>query len=1190
MANEDIRIKLVVETDQATKNVQSIKSEIDGIGVSVSKADQKVDFPSLRYALYDVANAAGNISSSINSVLGSVVNLSSSYESAFTDIQRTTFASSQQLSTLNEQFKNLATQIPLTFQDLTSIGAMGAQLGIASSDLTGFTDTVAKFAASTNVSTEKAAQSFGALGQLLNVSANEYGNLGSAIAYVGVKSVATESQILSVSEAIGGVAGNAGLTADYTIGLAGALASLKIPAEQSRGAITRMFQEIQRSAAGTGVDMSLFANIMGTTASEATALAQTDMQSFFSKFVTGLSSIDPSKLVGTLDALNLSDIRVYNVAARLARNTDLLNKTMADSSSAYKDATFLNQAYAYRVEDLASKIQILQNNISNLGATVGDALSEPTKKIVDTLSNVVKWLDSVAKTDAGKALIVTNAGFAGLVSVVLSAVAATATFTASLFAVRFAIERLGWSQAEVGGRRLIATMFGASAAATEASVGIRIFGTALKAIPVLLAIATVSELVMGINAAGQAAESSSAKFNSFFGSTSGLSDALAKDTMAYNQAVSDGNSKLAASFAPVQYAGENLNKNYGEMSARVNNAATALGVNMPGALGTANAAIDQNTRYIGDNTKAWMVNQLMLSDTFQTLASNPGVADFFKNIGFDFGKALELSASGGEQAVRDYFMRQTRAALESGKITLRQIQSVDSALYDQLVIDNGSVALAPSDGLLAWSKRLIWAAWTWMKAVTKNNPFAQAIFNLVEGALGIFGINMDSLAGKTSSAISSVVDQSSLMDLALQAAGENGTNSLEQLGGSAGGAAEKIRTLTDYANDLASVWERARDLRFSGTETLDKVTSAFQKIAQATSDARDEINGLQADTQKLQADQALQQYFLSVAEAYGDTLKAQEIRANLSKIDGDLTKKTKDLQKAQDKTNKTLVGNSEAAISNRAEVLDLVTAYQDHIKALASSGMSQSQLAITTAQLKQDFIAQATQLGYNVTELGNYALAFDDVGAAIDAIPRDITVDFNGDPALTAIQEFAAKSRSAISGAGGNVAVGADTSHAVRAMELLQQYMSLNARWSMLPNSEREGKNALMNQMANIKNILASEQYATGGYISGPGTGTSDSIMARVSNGEYVVRASAVQKYGVGFFDRLNQMQSPRFASGGYVAAPSSSGIVSLSPEDRALLRGIGGSGEVVLYADSRELARSVNEGNKMIVAAGGRP
>lgn len=46
---------------------------------------------------------------------------------------------------------------------------------------------------------------------------------------------------------------------------------------------------------------------------------------------------------------------------------------------------------------------------------------------------------------------------------------------------------------------------------------------------------------------------------------------------------------------------------------------------------------------------------------------------------------------------------------------------------------------------------------------------------------------------------------------------------------------------------------------------------------------------------------------------------------------------------------------------------------------------------------------------------------------------------------------------------------------------------------------------------------------ATGGPIWGPGTATSDSVPALLSNGEYVLRAKAVSQLGMGTLDRLNQ-------------------------------------------------------------------
>lgn len=58
-------------------------------------------------------------------------------------------------------------------------------------------------------------------------------------------------------------------------------------------------------------------------------------------------------------------------------------------------------------------------------------------------------------------------------------------------------------------------------------------------------------------------------------------------------------------------------------------------------------------------------------------------------------------------------------------------------------------------------------------------------------------------------------------------------------------------------------------------------------------------------------------------------------------------------------------------------------------------------------------------------------------------------------------------------------------------------------------------------------------RFASGGLLAGPGTSTSDSILARLSRGEYVMRAAAVGKYGTAFMDAVNSMQMPSFADGG---------------------------------------------------------
>lgn len=64
--------------------------------------------------------------------------------------------------------------------------------------------------------------------------------------------------------------------------------------------------------------------------------------------------------------------------------------------------------------------------------------------------------------------------------------------------------------------------------------------------------------------------------------------------------------------------------------------------------------------------------------------------------------------------------------------------------------------------------------------------------------------------------------------------------------------------------------------------------------------------------------------------------------------------------------------------------------------------------------------------------------------------------------------------------------------------------------------------------------VGAGPRRAGGGRIYGAGTGTSDSIPARLSNGEYVIRAAAVDRLGVDALDHMNAHgEIPGFAGGG---------------------------------------------------------
>lgn len=88
--------------------------------------------------------------------------------------------------------------------------------------------------------------------------------------------------------------------------------------------------------------------------------------------------------------------------------------------------------------------------------------------------------------------------------------------------------------------------------------------------------------------------------------------------------------------------------------------------------------------------------------------------------------------------------------------------------------------------------------------------------------------------------------------------------------------------------------------------------------------------------------------------------------------------------------------------------------------------------------------------------------------------------------------------------------------------------------------------------------LISAQKKATGGLISGPGSGTSDDVPIWASNGEFMMRAEAVRRIGVPTLEALNAGRIPGFASGGLI------GGVPRAPRIPSM-RGLGGSrGQVI--------------------------
>ena len=382
----------------------------------------------------------------------------------------------------------------------------------------------------------------------------------------------------------------------------------------------------------------------------------------------------------------------------------------------------------------------------------------------------------------------------------------------------------------------------------------------------------------------------------------------------------------------------------------------------------------------------------------------------------------------------------------------------------------------------------------------------------------------------------------------LGAAGEEGAYELGGFGDAAEEATEKVRTLVDYASDLQGVFSRAFEIRFGPQQGLDTISSGWQKISTAAAEARKEVADYRRTLAGLTADRDIKKYWLSIAEMYGDELRAAKLRTELAETNADISKTQGDLTKAQDKASMSLTGNSEAAIANRSSLLGLVQNYQGYITALASSGMSQGDLKVKSEQLKQEFIRQATQMGYNREEVLKYSTAFDDMALAIGRVPRNVTVTANTNPALQALDEYEARLRSMAGKtySGGTIEPPKGSVDTIDALGKVQYYA---AALDSLSKQRPVPMSALDHASTNLDywtgRLKALRGYKDGGYTGNVPTNQ----IAGVTHGkEYVFSAPAVANLGVNNLAFLHALgkSGKGFAPSGLGAA----GISRLHPAD----------------------------------------
>jgi TP901 family phage tail tape measure protein len=441
-----------------------------------------------------------------------------SQEAAFAQVERVAGQAEVAAAGLLEKFQQIASSAPISFEEVARIGQLGAAIGISAANLGDFTDTIVKFSLTTGVASEEATILLGRIAQMQNVPVSQMEQLGSAILALGTASAATDQEILRVNASIATVSNLFGLTAQQTAGLSAALATLQVRPELSRGALTRVFNELSTAVGNGGTELTKLAKVMNMTDKEVLNLYNNPATrgDFLLAFIDGLSRAAGAggDIQGVLRELGVNAVRDIDVFSRLANNVDIVRESFDRANVEFARGTELQRQSKGIYETTSAELQNLGDAFKTLLATLGGPLAQAVGSVASALSGVIEGfahLGPVVPIVGTLAAVVAAGGSAWLIYQV-----ALAKTVQSLIATRELQKNLGITTLNL--RTAIAVYRGQLQGATATQAATANTTRELNAVTSTLA-ASLARTQAGIRTYAAAAASSAAGLNAMSAAT-----------------------------------------------------------------------------------------------------------------------------------------------------------------------------------------------------------------------------------------------------------------------------------------------------------------------------------------------------------------------------------------------------------------------------------------------------------------------------------------------------------------------------------------------------------------------------------------------------------------------------------------------------------------------------------------------
>ena len=371
------------------KGIDKISQVVDNIDNKTKKLHKNLNRISAATGVAATAIAGGLLMSAKSAI---------EFQDQLADVAKTTGLEGKALEDYGNSILDLAKTTRSSIDDLTKIGAIAGQLGIAPENLAEFTKQANEFAVALGDDyaggVEEAISSVGKLNKLFKDTktlnpAESLQRTGSVLNHLSSVGSATASNMNDFLLRMGALPDALKPSYTETAALGATLEELGLNSEVASSGLTNLLIK-------AGVEVGAFAQQMKISSKSAQDLLNNNPAQFAVQFAKSFKGLNAVQIAKRLDDLKIKSNEVTKVIGLLSSGSELYTERLVQSNDAMREANSLTMEYATKNDTVAAKLKIAENNFKVMSITLGTQLlpmlAELLDMIMPIMSAVIDWI------------------------------------------------------------------------------------------------------------------------------------------------------------------------------------------------------------------------------------------------------------------------------------------------------------------------------------------------------------------------------------------------------------------------------------------------------------------------------------------------------------------------------------------------------------------------------------------------------------------------------------------------------------------------------------------------------------------------------------------------------------------------------------------------------------------------------